>query len=154
MKKEIMIVTIVLILLTYFCFHPLVYQINYYSPLGIGQGHVYDSVIQNKGDPLSIYQDDDGNWLVCYDGLKIRYGANIQSGAFECVSVTGNQYRFGMWRIGIGTSRKKVESVYKNMRKIKNLPKNEFGIIEGSTWVWFKFDKNNNVSQIDITDGL
>ena len=103
---------------------------------------------------MSIERNDAQNWILCYDGLKIRYGSQLETGVLECVTITGNQYKFGFWKIGVGTSRKKIESVYKHIRKIKDLPNDEFGIIEGDTWVWFKFDKNNNVSQIDITIGI
>lgn len=156
MKKYIIaiIVVFVFVSLIYFYFHPLIYQIDYFSKLGIGESHLYDSIVQKKGKPLSIWQNDDQNWIVCYDGLKIRYGAQLETGVFECVTITGNQYKFGFWKIGVGTSRKKLESVYKHICKIKDLPIDEFGIIEGDTWVWFKFDKNNNVSQIDITTGI
>lgn len=158
MKKisyvTIIIMAVLLILSVYFCFHPLVYQTNYFSKLGIGQSHLYSSIVQKKGKPLSIEQDNDKNWILCYDGLKIRYGSQLETGALECVIITGNQYKFGIWKIGVGTSREKIESVYKHIRKIKDLPDDEFGIIEGDTWVWFKFDKNNNVSQIDITNGI
>lgn len=155
MKKISYIIMVVLIaLLIYFCFHPLVYQTNYFSKLGIGQSHLYASIVQKKGKPLSIEQDNDKNWILCYDGLKIRYGSQLETEVLECVIITGNQYKFGIWKIGVGTSREKIESVYKHIRKIKDLPDGEFGIIEGDTWVLFKFDKNNNVSQIDITNGI
>ncbi len=150
----IIIIVVLIVLLIYFCFHPLVYQTNYFSKLGIGQSHLYDSIVQKKGKPLSLERDDTQNWILCYDGLKIRYGSQLETGVLECVTITGNQYKFGIWKIGVGTSRKKIESVYKHIRKIKDLPNDEFGIIDGDAWVWFKFDKNNNVSQIDITTGI
>lgn len=144
----------VLILVVYFCFHPLVYQTDYFSKLGIGESHLYDSIVQKKGKPLSVQQNNDKDWIVCYNGLKIRYGEQIETGALKCVTITGDQYKFGIWKIGVGTSRKKIESVYKHIRKIKDLPDDEFGVIEGETWVWFKFDEKNNVSQINITNGI
>lgn len=157
MKKTLYVKTIIavaaLVLLIYFCFHPLIYQMDYCSSVGIGTSHLYDSVVQRKGKPLSVQQDDDKDWFVCYDGLKINYGKRLE-GAFECVIVTGKQYRFGIWGIGVGTSRKKIESVYKHIFKMRDVSKDEFGIIDwGDTWVLFKFDKNNNVSRIYISDG-
>ena len=123
MKKYCIIAIIVLLVLIYFCFHPLVYQTNYFSKLGIGQSHLYDSIVQNKGEPLSIEQNDDQKWILYYDGLTIRYGSQLETGAFECVSVTGNQYTFGIWKIGVGTSRKKIESVYRRIYvKLKTYP--------------------------------
>ena len=156
MKKYYFIIAIIILIVVsiYFCFHPLVYQTNYFSKLGIGQSHLYDSIVQNKGEPLSLEQNDDQNWILCYDGLTIKFGSQLETGALECVSITGDQYKFGIWKIGVGTSRKKIESVYRHIRKIKDLPNDEFGIIEGDTWVWFKFDENDNVSQIDITTGI
>lgn len=136
-----------------FCFHPLVYKPIIFQT-GVGQSHLYDSIVQNKGEPLSVEQNDDQNWILCYDGLTIKFGSQLETGALECVSITGDQYKFGIWKIGVGTSRKKIESVYRHIRKIKDLPNDEFGIIEGDTWVWFKFDENDNVSQIDITTGI
>ncbi len=149
----VIIVVVLIVLFIYFCFHPLVYQSDYYSELGIGQNHLYSGVVQKKGEPLKVWQNDNGDWIVSYDGLDIRYGKQLK-GIFECVTITGNQYRFGIWKIGIGTSRKKIESIYKHMNKLKDLPKDEFGVIEGYTWVRFKFDKDGNVSQIKITQGI
>lgn len=157
MKKTLkldVIIGVGIILLIYFLHHPLRYQINYFRQLGIGQVHLYDSIIENKGEPLSIQQNEEGQWNVCYDGLEIKYGKHLETGIFECVTITGKQYKFGLWKIGIGTSREKIESVYRHIRKIKDLPDNEFGAIDGDTWVWFKFDANNNVCQIDLTDGI
>lgn len=152
--RYITVVFFIAVLTLYFYFHPLIYQIDYFSKLGIGKSHLYSSIIQAKGEPLQIMQDNEENWIICYNGLKFRYGKQIQTGVFKCVTITGSQYRFGIWKIGIGTSRKKVESVYKHIRKINDLPKNEFGVIEGDTWVWFKFDGNNRISQIDLTYGI
>lgn len=155
-KKYVLAVikTVAIALLIYYFFHPLVYQTNYYFKLGIGQSHIYDSIVKRKGEPLSVRQSDDKGWVVYYDGLEIIYGTNIETGMFRCVTITGSKYRFGIWRIGIGTSRKKLESVYRHVRKLKDLPSGSFGVIDGGTWVRFSFDENNNVSQIDITDGI
>ncbi len=157
MKKMLYIAAIIVMaafILLYFCFHPLIYQTNYFSKLGIGKSHLYSSVIRKKGKPLGVQQDDSGDWIVHYDGMDIRYGEQLQTGAFKCVTITGNQYRFGIWKIGVGSSQKKIKSIYRHIEKINDLPEGEFGVIEGSTWVWFKFDKNNNVSEIDITLGF
>ncbi len=154
MKKILYIAAVIAAAMLYFVFRPLFYQTNYFSELGIGESHLYSDIVRKKGKPLSVRQDDGGDWIVHYDGMDIRYGSELQTGALECVTVTGNQYSFGTEKIGVGSSRKKVYNVYRHIRKINDLPKNEFGVIEGSTWVWFKFDENNNVSQIDITSGF
>lgn len=154
LNYKVLFATLTFIILTYFSFHPLIYQKNYFCKIGIGNSHLYNNIIQKKGTPLDIKRTDDGNWNVYYDGLKITYGTQLNTGVFKCVTITGNQYKFGMWKIGIGTPRTKVESVYRHIKKVKDLPTNEFGVIDGGTWVWFKFDKDNNVIQLDLTTNV
>lgn len=147
-----LIVIAALSVLIYYCFHPLIYEKNYYWKLGIGESHLYESVVKRKGEPLSVRQNEDEDWIVYYDGLEIKY--DVITAAFRSVTVTGSQHRFGIRRIGLGTPRKKIESVYRHIQKMKDLPDNEFGVIDGGKWVWFGFDENNNVSKITIADGL
>lgn len=143
---------VLILVLVYYLFHPLTYKTDYFYALGIGVSHLYSDLIERKGEPLDVVKNENGDWIVYYDGLGINFGKYYKKSSFQVVRVTGNQYKFGFWQIGIGTSRKKIESVYKHIDKIKDLPKEEFGIIDNGTWVYFKFDKNNNVSEIVITD--
>ena len=149
--KVIVIISVV-ILFTYFTFYPLFYQINF-SHVGIGAGHTYEAVVRNLGKPKSMQQDKEGDWIACYDGLKIVFGKEKNS-ILKRVSITGNQYKFGIWRVGVGTPRSKIESIYRYIPKAKEVSQNEFTVIDSGTWIWFKFDKDDRVYQIDLTAGI
>ena len=86
-----------------------------------------------------------------YDGVEFGYTC-IESGILDYAKVTGKQYRFGMWKIGVGSTRKKVESVYRH--KIQWSTDTIVQICEGETWVKFEFDENNIVKAIYIALGV
>lgn len=154
MKKIILILLPILFLINlYLMHHPIIaYERHYYEKIGIPRSWRYNDIVEAKGEPIGTDQNED-RYYVNYDGLVLVYD-NIENGIIQSVRITGKQYRFGLWRIGIGTPRKKVESIYKHIKKILDMPKNEFGVIDGTTWVYFNFDENNCVSKITLTTGL
>lgn len=155
MKKAILIILVLFIIAVIFCLmnHPIiVYERQYFKGIGINGAWRYRDIVADKGEPISVEQYED-RYYINYDGLVLVYD-NIENGIMQSARITGKQYRFGFWRIGIGTPRKKVESVYKHIKKILDLPENEFGVIDGGTWVYFNFDENDCVSKITLTSGL
>lgn len=147
------IVGLVGVLVIYFVYHPLVYCTNYYSSLGLGHSWLYNDIIYSIGYPVLETYDVSGQILMNYDGFTIVH-SNKKNGIMESVRITGNQYRFGYFQIGVGTSKKQLQRIYKHIKKIKDLPKNEFGVIENNTWIWFEFDESNCVSKMTLTLGL
>ncbi|MDO4504499.1 MAG: hypothetical protein Q4B84_05135 [Clostridia bacterium] len=125
------------------------YEKDYFGKVGLPESHLYKSVVEKMGEPLRIEETEDG-YIVYYNGLEFAYGS-IETGAIKYVKVTGKQYRFGMWRIGVGSTRKKVESVYRH--KIQWSTDTIVQICEGETWVKFEFDENNIVKAIYIALG-
>lgn len=153
--KKIMLILISLIaglLILYSVYFPRVYENNYFEEIGIKGAWLYRNVVADKGNPLNI-EINDGRYYVHYDGLVLIYD-DIKKDIIQSARIVGEQYRFGFWRIGIGTSRKKIESVYKNVRKIIDLPEDEFGVIDGDMRVYFNFDEKGFVSKITLTDGI
>ena len=115
MKKHISrnsIFIFVAFILAYFTYHPLVYQFDYFPAIGITGRHLYQDVVAAHGQPSSVTQQADGSWAVLYDGLQFNFD-KLDSTIRNAV-ITGSQYRFGLWKIGIGTSRKKL-SEYTNL---------------------------------------
>lgn len=155
MKKKIKIAFIILILiaLVYEIFHPSIYQFNYYSSVGIDNKYMYEDIVKDLGEPQMVIKVDD-DWQVNYDGFNIVFETPLHSSAFRRVEITGSQYRFGWWKIGVGTSRKKIESVYRHIKKAKDIPSDEIRIIDYNNWVLFYFDENDKVSKICITDDM
>lgn len=154
MKKNILwrsILFLFVCVISYFTYHPLVYQFDYFPALGITGRHLYTDVVKAQGQPDSVTQQDDGSWIVQYDGLQFNF--DKMDSAFRNAVITGSQYRFGLWKIGVGTSRRKIERVYQYITPIKDLDEDEYGIIEFDSWVTFVFDSNDNVEKIYLCYG-
>ena len=149
------ILGIFLILGIYQLRHPMIfrYEKDYFGKVGLPRAKLYESVVEKMGEPLRIEEKNDWGYVVHYDGLELGYPC-IELGALEYVKVTGNQYRFGMWRIGVGSTRKKVESVYRHIKKIHGMRDNEVGVIDGLRWVTYVFDENDIVKEIYLSNGL
>ena len=142
---------LILIFGIYLLRHPIFcYEKDYFGKVGLPRAKLYESVVEKMGEPLRIEEKNDWGYVVHYDGLELGYPC-IELGALEYVKVTGKQYRFGMWKIGVGSTRKKVESVYRH--KIQWSTDTIVQICEGETWVKFEFDENNIVKAIYIALG-
>ena len=148
------ILGIFLILGIYQLRHPMIfcYEKDYFGKVGLPESHLYESVVEKMGEPLRIEKTEDGYYIVHYNGLEL--GTGIKLGIVQYVKVTGEQYRFGMWRIGVGSTRKEVESVYRHIKKIHGMRYNEVGVIDGLRWVTYVFDENDIVKEIYLSNGL
>ena len=129
------------------------YEKDYFGKVGLPSGHLYRSVVEKLGEPIWIEKKADWGDIVHYDGVEFGYTC-IESGILDYAKVTGKQYRFGMWRIGVGSTRKKVESVYRHIKKIHGMRDNEVGVIDGLRWVTYVFDENDIVKEIYLSNGL
>ncbi len=132
--------------------HPSIfcYEKDYFSKVGLPRALLYKSVVEKMGEPLKIEKIENWGNVVYYGGLELGYIC-IKSGALEYVKVTGTQYRFGIWKVGVGTTRKKIESVYRH--KIRWSTEKIIQVCEGETWVKFEFDENNLVKAVYIAIG-
>ena len=144
---------LILIFGIYLLRHPIFcYEKDYFGKVGLPRAKLYESVVEKMGEPLRIEKTEDGYYIVHYNGLEL--GTGIKLGIVQYVKVTGEQYRFGMWRIGVGSTRKKVESVYRHIKKIHGMRDNEVGVIDGLRWVTYVFDENDIVKEIYLSNGL
>ncbi len=142
---------LILIFGIYLLRHPIFrYEKDYFGKVGLPRAKLYESVVEKMGEPLRIEEKNGWGHVVHYDGLEFGYTC-IKSGALEYVKVAGKQYRFGMWKIGVGSTRKEVESVYRH--KIKWSKEDHIQVCEGETWIEFQFDENNIVKCIYLTSG-
>ena len=138
---------LILIFGIYLLRHPIFcYEKDYFGKVGLPRAKLYESVVEKMGEPLRIEKTEDGYYIVHYNGLEL--GTGIKLGIVQYVKVTGEQYRFGMWRIGVGSTRKEVESVYRHITKSTGLPQNCLGVIEGLRWITYEFDENDIVREI------
>ena len=149
------LITVVAIIIAffvmYYIFHPFVYYTRYFEKINI-KSFLYEDILKEKGPPNKTEIRDD-ELIAYYDGLTVILNKGVYDYILVRAEVTGIQYRFGIWSIGIGTDRKKVESVYKYVKKIIDLPDNEFGVIEDYVWVNYKFNSSDQVDKILIFYG-
>lgn len=141
---------ITLIIIGYLFVNPFIYERNYFSKIGIKGSHLYDNIILWKGKPIKIVENKD-NFIAYYNGLNLVFVK--EKGVLIRAEIVGKQYHFGLRSIGVDSTRKQVESAYKNVKKIKDPEKNEFGVIDNDVWVDFIFDSNDKVEKILIYFG-
>ncbi|MGV7114749.1 hypothetical protein [Paenibacillus kyungheensis] len=121
----------------------------------------YKDIISNKGTPLSEhtkFDPENGQEYakdLLYPGYRLLFmnknsTTNKNDYLLANVKITDENYRIGSEKIGIGTSKSLVEKVYKDNKRILDI---HDGFIDGDTWIQYKFDKNQNVSEIKIYYG-
>ncbi|WP_204826353.1 hypothetical protein [Paenibacillus nicotianae] len=121
----------------------------------------YKNIISNKGNPLSEHTKFDPKngqeyaKELLYPGYRLFFmnksSANNQNDYFLAnVKITDDNYRIGSEKTGIGTSKPLVEKVYKGNKRILDI---RDGFIDGDTWIDYRFDKKQNISEIKIYYG-
>ena len=101
----------------------------------------------------SVTEISDGIVSIPMDGYAIRAEKTDGGGCrVLLVSVTDSKYRFRRGRVGVGDGADKVKEAYRGRKQIADLPENEFGFIDGGTWVRFKIE-NGAVSEINLSYG-
>lgn len=123
---------------------------GFFRTIGIDEVHLYEYVIEAKGEPLRE-EEADGQLYVYYDGLRIVFPENKT--ALIRAEVTGKNYGFSLGLVKVGSSKAFVEGLYRFKQKIKDLPQGEFGFIDDDVWVRFKYDDNDKVKEIYIYFG-
>ncbi len=105
---------------------------------------------ENMGSATEI---SDGIVLIPMDGYEIHAEKTDGGGCrVLSVSVTEPKHRFRRGKVGVGDSADKVKKAYRGRKQIADLPENEFGFIDGRTWVRFKTE-NGVVSEINLSYG-
>ncbi|MFD1988954.1 hypothetical protein ACFSGI_03115 [Paenibacillus nicotianae] len=133
---------------------------DYFLKAGI-TSFFYKDILSSKGRPLlekEIIDSENGKEYakdLLYPGYRLFFmnknSTNNQKDYFLAnVKITDKNYRIGSEKIGIGTSKSLVEKVYKDKKRILDI---NDGFIDGDTWIQYKFDKNQNVSEIKIYYG-
>jgi len=140
-------------------YHPYkVYETDYYSYFGMGDCHLYKSVVPNIkakhigsdiGQPESTgFTDITEN----FEGYSFYFSKNNDAPKEKAlclsVTVTDPNYRLGKYEVGMGSTKEFVEKVYKGVRKSPDkYGDDELRYIEKFIHIHFKF-KDNRVSEI------
>ncbi len=133
-----------------------IYCRNYYAVVNHADNNAYEAIIDANGSikkkkvierdeyKLEYVYYDDGRMFV----FKVYY-PDLKELCY--IDITGEDYRFGRKKIGVGSSQKQIEAVYKG----KNNKYYEFNkrieVIESRTNVSFYFNEQDIVYKIRIS---
>ena len=151
---------VILIFLTIFIFNinnKGIYVKNYYAVVNFAENSFYESVIVNNGPIKEIKDSSYGEYgygfrEVCTtDGRNFVFGTMRGNVASLCrIEVTGTKYRFGRYKIGVGTSKSIIEKIYRNARYFEYEPEGYLSVVDGTFEINYYFDKDDNVYKITI----
>lgn len=65
--------------------------------------------------------------------------------------ITDPDIRFGILKIGVGSSKGIVEGMYRFKKKLVDLDENEFGINDGANTIVFEYDEQNRVKKMYLS---
>lgn len=132
------------------------YKCNYMEKIGISLGTTYDEVIEEFGKPDKI-EEDQGMWSCILDyGDKRFYFTRLKNGTpgpIDRVDILNNSIQFGWCKVQVGMPRNKIEKIYSNNEKITDIGGDTLGVIDGSWWIYFKFNENEILKEIDFCFG-
>lgn len=101
-------------------------------------GSEYEQIIRERGTPDNIVQEKMYDELH-YKGLTyVCEGINHDS--VSLVMIEDETIRFGIFKIGIGSSRSLIEKIFLFKKKMISDKDNFLGIVDGITVVSFEFE--------------
>ena len=120
----------------------------------------YLTLLKANGKPNKIWEEQlSKNLVVRYmkydDGRIFVFDIKKQPYRFCRVEITNPEYRFGRKNIGIGTSKKKIEKVYKKSYRglhQDELRKHKYLVEDGNREIVFYFNEDYKVNKIVIGD--
>jgi hypothetical protein len=124
----------------------------YFERIGIKDAWLYEEIISDKGVPIRSKKVG-GELKVYYDGLTLVFKEGSPDYFLIRAEITGKQFRYGIGSIGIGSTRNQIQDAYRNIRKVIDLDKDEYGVIDNGVWVLFEFNSDDKVKKIMLTDG-
>ena len=171
LKGFIMIIAGIFLLLSiiviFIYFDNYVVEKDYFYVTGMTKGFLSSSLFNQKGKPIKeevIPSESGDSFCIAfiYDGYEFlseyqKYTDNTMFENYYIVSVfvTDPNYRIGKKGIGVGTTRKEVQRVYRFSTNITGITdENVIGFVDGNTWVEFYFNSDNRVEKIRLLPSI
>lgn len=143
-----------------------VYELNYFKVLGLDTDFTYEELVKKHGEPV---KRDKYNYF--FDGFMVH--ATEQNGKLHLgyVTVTDSKYRFGKYKIGVGSSLEEVKRAYDSVKGVAGNRGDEIinsdnsrnyidGIylknthwITSNYWITYDFNANNQVVEVKVQIG-
>ncbi len=156
MKIVILLVCAVIIAGVLIC-KKIPYKCDYIKKIGISLGTTYDEILEKFGKPDKIEKNDQGMWSCILDyGDKRFYFTRLKNGTqgpIDRIDILSDSIQFGWCKVRVGMSRNTIEKIYSNNEKITEIGEDTFGVIDGSWWIYFKFNKDEILKEINFCFG-
>ena len=118
------------------------YDLNYWKNIGRN----YNEVLQKFGAPQKV-EPNTTCFKAYFKDIKVVCSNN---GSIYLAEIENRNIRFGIFNIGIGSSKKNIEKIYFYKKKIIDLKENEFGVVDGVNTITFVYDENNCVKKMYV----
>lgn len=111
--------------------------------------------IQDYGELLYIIDYGSFSVLVLKDEYRTHNGSDGDTRLYSLI-FTDSEYKFSDGKPSVGSTKEYAMKYYQDELSIKDIPieKNKFGYVIGSYYVYFKFNNENIITEIDIAFGL
>lgn len=136
------------------------YEEDYFEAMGIKSDlssdmhRLLEEVTESLGEPTKSTVEKVGEYdcnQLYYDGLVIRFHGTGPNTSTSVMEITSSEYRFGLYRIGVGSPRWLIEFAYKSSNAGKSAD-TEMAYIDKGMWIQFNYDDNDRVEKITISE--
>ena len=134
-----------------------IYVKDYYAVVNFAKNNFYESVIVSNGPIKEIKDSSYGEYgygfreVYTTDGRNFVFGTMRGNVASLCrIEVTGTKYRFGRYKIGVGTSKSTIEKIYRHARHFEYRPEGYLLVVDGKFAIEYYFGKDDDVAKLVI----
>ena len=135
------------------------YVWNYSTIIGVGPGDTLEDVHRRFGEPLEIIPPSYPYmfYTISYDNICVIIGMRSnphQMTVVQGIRITGKDFQFGKYQIGIGSSKYDVIDAYgvDRVYTFQNRKGNKgLFVIDGRAWLSFFFNDLHYIYEISIT---
>ena len=136
------------------------YEGDYFEALGIKSDlpsdmhRLLEEVTESLGEPIKTTIEKSGEFeqdQLYYDGLVIRFHGSGPKSSTSVLEITSPEYRFGLYHIGVGSSRRLVDFAYKSSGA-RMSDDTERAYIDNGMWIQFSYDDKNRVNKMIISE--
>ena len=134
-----------------------IYVKDYYAVVNFAENNFYESVIVNNGPIKEIkdssYGEDGYGFREVYttDGRNFVFGKMRGNITDLCrIEVTSSRYKFGHYKIGVGTNKNTIEKIYRHARHFEYRPEGYLLVVDGKFAIEYYFGKDDDVAKLVI----
>ena len=134
-----------------------IYVKDYYAVVNFAENNFYESIIVNNGPIKEIKDSSYGEHgygfreVYTTDGRNFVFGTISGKVTYLCrIEITSSKYRFGHYKIGVGTNKSTVEKIYRNAKYFEYEPEGYLSVVDGAFEIDCYFDKDDNVCKITV----